>query len=265
MLKNREKLLATKTEANPKVIEIDEQIKELEAQKIRVNKEGSEQIIEEGAKVEKNAEREVIASLRSQLAAAQQREAKQRTAFEQASAKANADGQAETQLVGKRREIESNRSLLDTYIQRQKEQELALSSGRPNNIKIQNHAVAPSGPIGPQRTRNILVALLISFAAGIDWRFARLSDDRFRIRRHQPSSRAPTLTHSALPDIGQAKAFVSRTGFNGPATRITMDEPFADGGLTDIYALRPLSSGQAAADHFNHIVTGRGKTTTAIA
>jgi len=167
----RETLLVKYTPQYKEVISVEAQIKELEAQKVRVNNEVTSKIKSEGAKLEKDAEREVLASLRAQLAAAQQREARAHGAFDQASAKANFEGVAETQLTGKKREIESNRSLLDTYIQRQKEQELALSSGRPNNIKIQNHAVTPGSPIGPQRTRNILVALLISFAAGIGLAF----------------------------------------------------------------------------------------------
>ena len=78
---------------------------------------------------------------------------------------------AETRLITKKREIETNRSLLDTYTQRQKEQELAIAGGKPNNIKISNRAVSPGGLVGPNRTRNILVALLVSLAAGIGLAF----------------------------------------------------------------------------------------------
>jgi capsular exopolysaccharide synthesis family protein len=48
---------------------------------------------------------------------------------------------------------------------------LAISGSRPNNIKISSNAVTPGGPIGPQRTRNILVAILVSFAAGVGLAF----------------------------------------------------------------------------------------------
>lgn len=185
----REALLVKYTPEYKDVVAIAAQIKELEAQRERVQREVSTKIEEEGKKLIQDAEREVLASLRSQLLAAQQREARQQAKFEQAAAQANIEGQAETKIVGLQREIASNRSLLDTYIQRQKEQELALASGRPDNIKIQNNAVVPQHPIGPQRARNILLAMLLSFAAGIGLAFlldflddsVRTSDD---ISRH---------------------------------------------------------------------------------
>ncbi len=185
----RESLLVKYTPEYKDVVAIDAQIKELVSQRDRVQKEVSTKIEQEGKNLIQDAEREVLASLRSQLLASQQREARQQAKFEQAAAQANIEGQAETKIVGLQREIASNRSLLDTYIQRQKEQELALASGRPDNIKIQNNAVAPTQPIGPQRARNILLAMLLSFAAGIGLAFlldylddsVRTSDD---ISRH---------------------------------------------------------------------------------
>ncbi|HVF30016.1 MAG TPA: polysaccharide biosynthesis tyrosine autokinase [Pyrinomonadaceae bacterium] len=167
----RETLLVRYTPEYKDVVAVDAQIKELEAQKTRINQEVSEKIKSEGTKLEKNAEREVLAGLRSQLGAAQQRESQARAEFAQASSKANIEGQAETKLTTLKREIETKRSLLDTYTQRQKEQELAIASGRPDNIKVAASAITPGGPIGPQRTRNIFVAFLVSFAVGIGLAF----------------------------------------------------------------------------------------------
>lgn len=185
----RKALLVKYTPEYRDVVAEDERIKELTAQKERVNKEVTAKIKSEGEDLVKNAEREVLASLRAQLGAAQQREARQREAFERASARANVEGQYETELTRLKRETESNRLLLDTYMQRQKEQELALSTGRPTNIKIHSNAVEPSVPTGPQRSRNILVALLLSLGAGVGLAFlldylddsVRTSDD---ISRH---------------------------------------------------------------------------------
>lgn len=167
----RETLLVRYTPEYKEVIAINAQIAELEAQKVKINQEVSEKIKSEGVKLEKNAEREVLASLRSQLGAAQQREAEARADFDRGASKANLEGQAETRLTTLKREIETNRNLLDTYTQRQKEQELAIASGRPENIKIAANAVTPGAPIGPQRARNILVAFLVSFAVGIGLAF----------------------------------------------------------------------------------------------
>ena len=60
------------------------------------------------------------------------------------------------------REIETSRGLLDGYIQQQKTMELTVAGTRPDNLKISSPAVTPGGPIGPNRSRNIMVAFLIS-------------------------------------------------------------------------------------------------------
>jgi len=185
----RKGLLVRYTPEYRDVVAIDEQIKELNDQLARVNSEESKKIDQEGQKVEDNAKREYLTSLASQLAGAQQREGRQRAAFEQAASRANVEGVAETKLTTLKEELKNNHELLNTYTQRQKEQELALTTGRPDNIKIQNKAVAPTTPIGPHRTRNIFIALLLSLGAGVGLAFlldylddsVRTSDD---VSRH---------------------------------------------------------------------------------
>lgn len=227
----RQTLLAKYTEEYREVQAVDAQIRELEAQKAAVSREVSAKITEEGKKLEADAEREVLASLRAQLAAAQQREGRARAAFEAAAAKANFEGQVETKLVGAKREMESNRSLLDTYIQRQKEQELAIASGRPNNIKIQSNAVTPTSPIGPQRTRNIMVAMLIAFAAGVGLAFlldylddsVRSSDD---ISRHLGLPTLALIPHQFASEKRKLLPSASRNGPNAVqgSALITLDD-----------------------------------------
>lgn len=271
----RETLLVKYTPEYKEVVAVDAQIKELDAQKIRVNREVSEKITIEGEKLEKNAEREVLASLRSQLAAAQQREARQRGAFEQAANQANLEGVAETRLTTLKSEIKSNHELLDTYTQRLKEQELALSSQRPNNIKIQNHAVTPSGPIGPQRTRNILVALLLSFAAGIGLAFlldylddsVRTSDD---VSRHLGLPTLALIPHYMNADKrkllpGAAK---NGSGITAPAALITMEERHSPMAEAYRHLRTSLLFSSAGKPPQTILVTSsqpsEGKTTTAI-
>jgi len=185
----RKGLLVRYTPEYRDVVAIDAQIKELQDQKIRVKDEVSKRIDSEGQQVENTAKREYLTSLASQLAGAQQREARQRAAFEDAASRANVEGVAETRLTTLREELKNNHELLNTYTGRQKEQELTLTTGRPDNIKVQNKAVAPTTPIGPHRTRNIFIALLLSLGAGIGLAFlldylddsVRTSDD---VSRH---------------------------------------------------------------------------------
>lgn len=225
----KESLLVKYTPEYREVVAITAQINELEAQKIRVNKEVSDKIKYEGAKLVKDTERELLTSLRSQLGAAQQREARARANFERESAKANFEGQAETKITSLKRELDQNRALLDTFVQRQKEQELALQIDRPENIKIQNHAVTPGGPIGPQRTRNILVAMLIAFAAGIGLAFlldylddsVRTSDD---ISRHLGLPTLALIPHYLNTDKRKLLGIKGSAPPGAQNALVTMDE-----------------------------------------
>lgn len=270
---SRKKLLATKTEAHWEVKSVDAQISELQAQKATIEKDVSSKIKSESVKLEKDAEREAITSLRSQLGAAQQREARQRAAFEQAAAKANVEGQAETKIVGLKREIEQSRSLLDTYILRQKEQELALATGRPNNIKIQNHAVTPGAPIGPQRTRNILVAFLLSFAAGIGLAFlldylddsVRTSED---ISRHLGLPTLALIPHYMNADKRKLLAAKNGNGAVAPAAMITLEERHSPMAEAYRHLRTSLLFSSAGKPPQTILITSsqpsEGKTTTAI-
>lgn len=224
----RKGLLAKYTDKYKDVIAISEQIKELNEQKARIEGEVTKKIKEEGEKLERDAEREALASLSSQLTAAQQREARQRAAFEQAASKANFEGITETKITGLKRELETSRSLLDNYIQRQKEQELALSSDRPNNIKQQGNA-GPAGLIGPKRGQNILIAMLLSFAAGIGLAFlldflddsVRTSDD---ISRHLGLPTLALIPHHLGNEKRKLLPGGNGPGNIGPTALIAMEE-----------------------------------------
>jgi succinoglycan biosynthesis transport protein ExoP len=174
---------------HPQVVKVQARIKSLQENREEIRSEVSKKIEAEGKKLVQNAEREVLTSLQAQLQSAKKREDQLRAAYFKEAASANQQGQAETRLTTLTREIETNRSLLDSYIQQQKQRELEISSSRPDNIKISAEAQAPRAPYGPQRNRNILIAFLVSLAAGVGLAFLmdylddsiRTSDD---IGRH---------------------------------------------------------------------------------
>ncbi len=159
------------TDENDKIKTLVARIETLKSNRERTEREVGIIIEQDQKKIEKDAVGGALVALRSQLTAAQKQEAQALGSYEQEAAQANVQGQAQTELTTKKRAIETNRNLLDTYTQRQKEQELAIASGRPENIKIAANAVTPGSPIGPQRARNILVAFLVSFAVGIGLAF----------------------------------------------------------------------------------------------
>jgi capsular exopolysaccharide synthesis family protein len=148
-----------------------ERIATLKATKEKTEKEVSQIIERDQKKIEKDAVAGALVALRSQLEAARKQEAQSLAVYEREAALANIQGQAQTKLTTQKRDIETNRNLLDNYTQRLKERELNLASGRPDNIKIAMSATPSNAPVGPRRSRNILVAFLLSLAGGIGLAF----------------------------------------------------------------------------------------------
>ncbi len=209
-----------------KVKEKETEIAKLTDIKTAMEKEISQTVEKDQKKIEQEAISGALVGLKSQLEAAIKREAQTRDTYMNEVSFANVQGQAQTKLTTLKREIETNRSLLDTYIQRQKEQELTISSSRPDNIKIAAEAQTPAEPIGPNRTRNILIAFLISFAAGIGLAFLmdylddsiRTSDD---IGRHLGLPTLALIPHQNLTDKRKLSTISTKNG-NGavPSTAL---------------------------------------------
>lgn len=233
----RQTLLVNYTEEYREVKTATAVIKELEDQKSKLEKDIIEKIESEGSKLIKNAENEVVTGLRAQFQAAQRREAQLRADYSNEASQANLSGVAETKLTTLKREIETNRGLLDTYTQRQKEQELAISSGRPDNLQVITAAVKPTEPIGPQRNRNIIVAFLVSLAAGIGLAFLldylddsiRTSDD---VGRHLGLPTLALIPHQATSEKRKLLPGKNGAGVNSTAlialedTRSAMAEAY---------------------------------------
>jgi len=158
-------------EEHPEMKKLTAQIGALEHNVEAMKTENAKLIDDEQKKTEKSAVSSALTSLKSQLEAARTQEAQSKSAYDQEAASANIQGQAMTRLTTLKRQIDTNRTLLDTYTQRQKEQELAMASDAPNNIQLSASAVTPTSPVGPARNRNIFIAFLVSFAAGIGLAF----------------------------------------------------------------------------------------------
>ncbi|MDQ3372256.1 MAG: polysaccharide biosynthesis tyrosine autokinase, partial [Acidobacteriota bacterium] len=171
LIAKRSNLLARYTEEYKEVIALNEEIKKREETLKKKQLESSTYVNQEEKKVTQDVSREVLTGMRAQLEAAQKREAQLQSAYEAEISSANRQGVAETRLMTLTRELETNRQLLDTYTQKQKELELLVSSSKPDNLKISSPAPKVPILVGPSRGRNILIALLISLAAGIGLAF----------------------------------------------------------------------------------------------
>lgn len=164
-------LLVKYTAEYPKVRTVQAQIEKLKENKQNTEREIQTSLETEQKKLERDAVGGALVTLKSQLNSAINRESQARATYENEISSANQQGQDQTRLTTLKREIETNRTLLDSYIQQQKQRELEISSSRPDNIKISAEAQTPGGPVGPNRERNILIAFLVSLAAGIGFAF----------------------------------------------------------------------------------------------
>jgi capsular exopolysaccharide synthesis family protein len=63
-------------------------------------------------------------------------------------------------------EIETYKSLLTNLLQRSKENDVVMAT-KANNISIVDQAIAPEGPVGPNRMRGVMLAFLLSIGIGV--------------------------------------------------------------------------------------------------
>ncbi|MEJ7848306.1 MAG: polysaccharide biosynthesis tyrosine autokinase [Pyrinomonadaceae bacterium] len=211
------------TTENPLVITKAERIAALKATKEATEKEVSTIIDRDKTAVDTDAVTGALVSMKSQLESKRREEAQALSAYNQEAAVANVQGQAQMRLTTLTQEIDSSRKQLDSYTQQLRERELAIASGRPDNIKIATNAVAT--PVQPPRGRNILVALFLSLGAGIGLAFlldylddsVKSSDD---IGRHLG---LPTLALIPHHDSGdKRKLSLAPKNGNGLATAAAM-------------------------------------------
>jgi succinoglycan biosynthesis transport protein ExoP len=266
---------ATKwTDDHPEMKKLNAQIGAMQQNVASLKTENAKLIDDEQKKTEKGAVSSALTSLKSQLEAARTQENQSKAAYDQEAASANVQGQAMTRLTTLKHQIETNRTLLDTYTQRQKEQELAMASDAPNNIQISASAVTPGSPIGPARTRNIFIAFLVSFAAGVGLSFlldylddsVKSSDD---IGRYLGLPTLALIPHSLGSDRKRlALNAANGNGTNFPATMPTMQEKNSPMAEAYRHLRTSLLFSSAGKPPKTILVTSsqpaEGKTTTAI-
>ena len=225
----RAELLVKYTDEYDGVKKVDKRIEDLKNKKHTFEKDVAAVVENDKKTLNKDAVSGALVSLRSQLEAKRREEGQAQAAYDKEAAISNLQGQAQTKMTTLKREIETARTLLDTYTQRQKEQELSVTSGQPDNIKIAANAVVPTVPVGPARGRNIFVAFLFSLAAGIGLAFlmdylddsVKTSED---IGRHLA---LPTLALIPHHGIADRRRLLSSTSNGSPppaAAMITLDE-----------------------------------------
>jgi len=268
----KSELLVKYTPEYSKVKEMQQRIDSLTAAKTKTEAEVSRIIESDQKKIEKDALSGALASLRAQLDAARKQEGQSQAIYETESAKANVQGQAETRLTTDKRKIDTNRTLLDSYMQQLQERELALDSSRPDNIKLPSETLAPTSPIGPNRARNIFVAFLVSLIAGIGLAFlmdylddsVKSSDD---VSRHLALPTLALIPHYFAHDKRKL-GLAPQAGETSQAALITLEDTRSPMAEAYRHLRTSLLFSSAGKPPQTILVTSsqpsEGKTTTAI-
>ncbi|NJM53059.1 MAG: polysaccharide biosynthesis tyrosine autokinase [Blastocatellia bacterium] len=200
-----------------------------------------------------------------------------RAAYFAALAQSQSAGVATTRLTTLTNEIETNRTLLNTYIQKQKEIELSNNIERSDNMNVSTQAVKPDAPIGPMRNRNIFIAFLLTFAVGIGLAFlldylddsVKSSDD---IGKHLGLPTLALIPHQSVLDKKRKGSSLQSINGNGagPSSTALMSIENSRSAMAEAYRhLRTsLLFSSAGKPPQTILVTSsqpsEGKTTTAI-
>ncbi|HEY0322714.1 MAG TPA: polysaccharide biosynthesis tyrosine autokinase [Pyrinomonadaceae bacterium] len=108
---------------------------------------------------------DVVASMKSRYEAALMREQELRESYYGELGTANRQSQSEIELTSLNQQIETNKQLYTALFQRQKELQIDTSD-KKGNVVISNRSEKPTEPVGPERTRNVVIAFFLSLFAG---------------------------------------------------------------------------------------------------
>ncbi|MEK6280458.1 MAG: polysaccharide biosynthesis tyrosine autokinase [Acidobacteriota bacterium] len=147
----RTQLLVEATEEAPEVKELDPQIGELQTQikDLRGKKSST-----------------LLTNLETRYRETLAREQALRKSFQQQRGETLTQNEAAINYRIIQQEIVTNKTLLDNLLQRSKENDVIMAS-KPNNVSIIDYALAPEGPVGPNRTRTVMMAMFLSLGLGV--------------------------------------------------------------------------------------------------
>ncbi|MET0626553.1 MAG: polysaccharide biosynthesis tyrosine autokinase [Pyrinomonadaceae bacterium] len=255
----RSQLLVSNTEEWPEVKEINQQIAALERQ-----------LSESRAR----ATAVVTTNLETRYRQALDRENAIRTDFNRQRAETLTQNGAAINYRIIQQEIETNKQLLDGLLQRSKENDVVLA-GTPNNIYVVDYAVLPDYPIGPQRARSVLLALLLSLAGGVGLAVfleymndsVRSTEDVERWLRLPSLGVIPTVGGLARRRLLPTRSLARTNGHDSPELLVNAESRSA---LAEAYRHLRTSVLLSTAGHapksllVTSSVPAEGKTTTAV-
>lgn len=186
----RAELLTQATEEAPEVKEIDEQIDALQKHLAETRSRNTTTLL-------KNLETEYLQAVN--------REDALRKSFNQQKGETVTQNEAAINYRILQQEIETNKGLLNSLLQRSKENDVVLA-GRPNNINVVDYAIVPDLPVGPARLRTVIFAfvLALAFGAALALFLEYLDDTVHSTDDVEKFLRLPAL--AVIPAMGSASA-----------------------------------------------------------
>lgn len=113
---------------------------------------------------------EVVASLKAQFEASQAHERSVNERYMQQRGTTNQQTRDQIEMAAFTQRLETNKQYLSTLQLKQREVQIAQGD-RGNEVSIENYSRVPRSPVGPPRLRNVMIALVLSFVAGIGLAF----------------------------------------------------------------------------------------------
>ncbi len=224
-------LLVKYTDEHKDVISSRALIDKLKKDRNKAETEGENKIKEAEKTQKSTANSETLTNFQSKLNAAIRSENDLKNAYFEARRVSNAAGTASTRLTTLNSQIDTERNLLNQYVQTQKTMELAISGARPDNITVSGKAMRPEAPIGPQRNRNIFIAFFLSFGIGIGLAFlldylddsVKTSDD---IGKHLGLPTLALIPHESILGKRKRKGLPAENGNKSPSSTalITLED-----------------------------------------
>ncbi len=147
----RAQLAVDATDEAPEMKEIDQQIAELQKHLTEMRSHNTNTL---------------LTNLETRYRQTLAREEALRKSFNQQKSETVTQNEAAINYRILQQEIETNKGLLDSLLQRSKENDVVLA-GRPNNISIVDYAIVPDYPVGPARMRSVTLAFVLALALGI--------------------------------------------------------------------------------------------------
>ena len=147
----RAQLAVDATDEAPEMKEIDQQIAELQKHLTEMRSHSTSTL---------------LTNLETRYRQTLAREEALRKSFNQQKSETVTQNEAAINYRILQQEIETNKGLLDSLLQRSKENDVVLA-GRPNNISIVDYAVVPDYPVGPARMRSVMLAFVLALALGV--------------------------------------------------------------------------------------------------